>query len=71
MFLSGMVSRLSRATDNVGPRSNLDFPLQFPVAMVQAEIRFTACPGETFDVFPTGDGYVVRMFEDGEYVENI
>jgi len=31
----------------------------------------TACPGETFDVFDTGNGFVVRMFEDGEYVENI
>jgi hypothetical protein len=31
----------------------------------------TACPSETFDVFDTGNGFVVRMFEDGEYVENI
>jgi hypothetical protein len=31
----------------------------------------TACPGETFDVFDTKNGFVVRMFEDGEYVENI
>lgn len=31
----------------------------------------TACPGETFDVYDTGRGYVVRMFEDGEFVEVI
>jgi hypothetical protein len=31
----------------------------------------TACEGETFDVFDNGRGYVVRMFEDGEFVETI
>lgn len=31
----------------------------------------TACPGESFDVFDTGRGFVVRMFEDGEFIENI
>lgn len=28
----------------------------------------TACPGETFDVFDNGRGWVVRMFEDGDFV---
>ena len=28
----------------------------------------TACPGETFDLFDNGRGWVVRMFEDGEFV---
>jgi hypothetical protein len=31
----------------------------------------TACPGETFDLFHNGRGWVVRMFEDGEFVEII
>lgn len=28
----------------------------------------TACPGETFDVFDNGRGWVVRMFEGGDFV---
>lgn len=28
----------------------------------------TACDGETFDLFDNGSGFVVRMFEDGEFV---
>ena len=31
----------------------------------------TACPGETFDLFHNGRGWVVRMFEDGEFVQII
>ena len=31
----------------------------------------TACPGETFDLFDNGRGYVVRMFEDGEFVSTV
>jgi hypothetical protein len=31
----------------------------------------TACPGETFDLFHNGRGWVVRMFEDGEFVQTI
>jgi|GEM_PF-3484194 len=31
----------------------------------------TACPGETFDLFDNGRGYVVRMFEDGEFVHTV
>jgi hypothetical protein len=29
----------------------------------------TACPGETFDLHHTGRGWVVRMFEDGDFVQ--
>jgi hypothetical protein len=28
-----------------------------------------ACPGETFDLIHNGRGWVVRMFEDGTFVE--
>lgn len=28
----------------------------------------TSCPGETFDLFHNGRGWVVRTFEDGEFV---
>ena len=31
----------------------------------------TACPGETFDLFDNGRGFVIRMFEDGEFVQTI
>lgn len=31
----------------------------------------TACPGETFDLFDNGRGWVVRMFEDGDFVQCI
>jgi hypothetical protein len=31
----------------------------------------TACPGETFDLFHNGRGWVVRMFEDGDFVQTI
>lgn len=31
----------------------------------------TACPGETFDLFDNGRGYVIRMFEDGEFVSTV
>ena len=31
----------------------------------------TACPGETFDLFHNGRGYVIRMFEDGDFVQII
>lgn len=31
----------------------------------------TALEGETFDVFDNGRGYVIRMFEDGEFVQTI
>jgi hypothetical protein len=31
----------------------------------------TACPGETFDLFHNGRGWVIRMFEDGEFVQTI
>ncbi len=31
----------------------------------------TACPGETFDLFHNGRGWVVRMFEDGDFVQII
>jgi hypothetical protein len=31
----------------------------------------TACEGETFDVFDNGRGFVIRMFEDGEFVQTI
>ena len=31
----------------------------------------TACPGETFDLFDNGRGWVVRMFEDGDFVSTI
>jgi hypothetical protein len=31
----------------------------------------TACPGETFGLFHSGRGWVVRMFEDGEFVQTI
>ena len=29
----------------------------------------TACPGETFDLFCNGRGWVVRMFEDGDFIQ--
>ena len=28
----------------------------------------TACEGETFDLFDNGRGFVIRMFENGEFV---
>lgn len=31
----------------------------------------TALEGETFDLFDNGRGYVIRMFEDGEFVQTI
>jgi hypothetical protein len=31
----------------------------------------TAGPGETFDLFHNGRGWVVRMFEDGDFVQTI
>jgi len=31
----------------------------------------TACPGETFDLFHNGRGWVVRMFEDGDFIQII
>jgi len=31
----------------------------------------TACPGETFDLLDNGRGYVIRMFEDGEFVSTV
>jgi hypothetical protein len=31
----------------------------------------TACPGETFDLFHNGRGWVIRMFEDGDFVQTI
>lgn len=31
----------------------------------------TAGPDETFDLFYNGRGWVVRMFEDGEFVQTI
>ena len=31
----------------------------------------TACPGETFDLFHNGRGWVIRMFEDGDFIQTI
>ena len=31
----------------------------------------TACSGETFDLFHNGRGWVVRMFDDGDFIGNI
>jgi len=31
----------------------------------------TACPGETFDMLNNGRGWVIRMFEDGEFVQTV
>ena len=31
----------------------------------------TACPGETFDLFYNGRGWVIRMFEDSDFVQTI
>lgn len=31
----------------------------------------TALEGETFDLFDNGRGYVIRLFENGEFVQTI
>lgn len=41
------------------------------LARAQATLQLaieTGCPGETFDLFHNGRGWVIRMFEDGEFV---
>jgi len=46
--------------DNEGGKSRAEETLSLAIQ--------TAGPGETFDLFHNGRGWVVRMFEDGEFV---